>query len=179
MARGFNKVIIMGNLTREPDVRTTPNRQKVARITVAVTRQWKNKATGELDKQTDFIPVVAWSFLADLCERYLRKGNPVLVEGRLRVRDYDDPKTGTRKWVTEVIAENITMLSSGRREDEYGGVPAPRASSYSDGPSRPQSDANEFADSSDVGSLRDDIDFPGDFPLDISGDDDGDVDVPF
>ena len=182
MSRGFNKVILMGNLARDPDVRHTPSKQKVARITVAVGRQWKSKVTGELQNQTDFIPVVAWAFLADICDRYLRKGKPVLVEGRLQVREYEDPKTGGRKWATEVVAENLTMLPSGRREDEaYGDIPAPRPQQYSQ-PSRPQQ-APAFG-GADVGSLRDEAGFEEDFPLDFSelaetSGDEEDVDVPF
>jgi single-strand DNA-binding protein len=180
MSRGFNKVILMGNLARDPDIRHTPSKQKVARITVAVGRQWKDKNTGELKSQTDFISVVAWTFLADLCERYLRKGNPVLVEGRMQVRDYDDAKTGTHKWVTEVIAENMTLLSSGRRDSEpYGDMPAPRPSAA---PYQPQSPARAPAETpaGDAGSLRDEIDFEEDFPLDFSELGGGnDVDVPF
>lgn len=183
MARGFNKVILMGNLARDPDVRHTPSKQKVARITVAVGRQWKNKVTGELQSQTDFIPVVAWAFLADICERYLRKGKPVLVEGRMQVREYEDPKSGGRKWATEVVAENLTMLPSGRRDDDsYGDVPMPKQhNSYQQQQQRDTSMSGYGAP--DAGSLRDDINFEEDFPLDFSdlGDssDDGDVDVPF
>jgi single-strand DNA-binding protein len=186
MSRGFNKVIIMGNLARDPDVRHTPSKQKVARITVAVGRQWKNKVTGELQSQTDFIPVVAWAFLADICDRYLRKGRPVLVEGRMQVREYEDSKTGGRKWATEVVAENLTMLSSGRRDDDsFGDIPAPRPQqSYQNHPTPPaprqQATSDEYGD---VGSLREEIDFEEDFPLDFSelGDSQGggDVDVPF
>jgi single-strand DNA-binding protein len=186
MSRGFNKVIIMGNLARDPDVRHTPSKQKVARITVAVGRQWKNKVTGEVQNQTDFIPVVAWAFLADICDRYLRKGKPVLVEGRMQVREYEDQKTGTRKWATEVVAENLTMLPSGRREDEgYGDIPAPRPpQAYSNQPqAAPRQAPSPSVDDGDVGSLRDEIDFEEDFPLDFSelGDSQGsgDVDVPF
>jgi len=180
MSRGYNRVVLMGNLARDPDVRHTPNKQKVARITVAVGRQWKNKVTGELQSQTDFIPVVAWSNLADLCDRFLRKGKPVLVEGRIQVRDYEDTKTGTRKWATEVIADNMVLLPSGRREDEYGEIPAPRApqQSYQAPKAQPQYQGG------DVGSLREDIDFEEDFPLDFSEiqdstGGDGEVDVPF
>jgi single-strand DNA-binding protein len=175
----------MGNLARDPDVRHTASQQKVARFTVAVGKQWKNKMTGELQNQVDFIPVVAWSFLADTCERFLRKGKPVLVEGRLQVRDYEDAKTGTRKWVTDVVAENLVLLPSGRRDDDaYGEIPAPRPaqSSYQQ-PIRPQPAPNQ---NMDVGSLRDDIDFEEDFPLDFSNtelndtsDGAGEVDVPF
>jgi single-strand DNA-binding protein len=187
MARGFNKVIIMGNLARDPDVRHTPSKQKVARITVAVGRQWKNKNTGELQSHTDFVPVVAWAALADVCDRYLRKGRPVLVEGRLQIREYEDPKTGGRRWATEVIAENLTMLSAGRREDEaYGDIPAPRPQqAYQSQPAAPPPPRQrpQAEEDGDVGSLRDEIDFEEDFPLDFSelGDSQGsgDVDVPF
>ena len=180
MSRGFNKVILMGNLARDPDVRHTPNKQKVARITVAVGRQWKNRVTGELQSHTDFIPVVAWTFLADICDRYLRKGRPVLVEGRMQVREYEDAKTGSRKWATEVVADNIVMLSAGRSEDEgYGEIPAPKPAQ----PTYPQRQPSAHP-AGDVGSLRDEIDFEEDFPLDFSelsdsADEEGEVDVPF
>jgi single-strand DNA-binding protein len=185
MSKGFNRVIIMGNLARDPDVRHTPSQQKVARITVAVGKQWRNKMTGELQNQVDFIPVVAWSFLADTCERFLRKGKPVLVEGRLQVREYEDAKTGTRKWATEVVADNVVLLPSGRRDDDaYGEIPAPRpAQSPYQQPAKPQPAPNQ---NMDVGSLRDDIDFEEDFPLDFSNtelndtsDGAGEVEVPF
>ena len=120
MSRGYNKAILMGNLAKDPDIRHTPSKQKVARFTVAVGRKWKDKYSGETKEQTDFISIVAWGFLAELAENYLRKGKPVLVEGRIQVRDYDDPKTGTRRWVTEVIAEGVTMLSDGNRERTNG-----------------------------------------------------------
>jgi len=183
MSRGYNRVVLMGNLARDPDIRHTPNKQKVARITVAVGRQWKNKLTGELQSQTDFIPVVAWASLADLCDRFLRKGKPVLVEGRIQVREYEDTKTGARKWATDVIADNMVLLSSGRREDEYGEIPAPKAQQQSYQAQKP---AQAQYQSGDVGSLREDMDFEEDFPLDFSeiqdstgGDGDGEVDVPF
>ncbi|MDR1509893.1 MAG: single-stranded DNA-binding protein [Synergistaceae bacterium] len=183
MSRGFNRVILMGNLARDPDIRHTPNKQKVARITVAVGRQWKNKVTGELQSHTDFVPVVAWTFLADICDRYLRKGKPVLVEGRIQVREYEEAKTGARKWATEVVADNIVMLSSGRREDDsYGEIPAPRPAAQSAAQTAYKQPGSAYQ--GDVGSLRDDIDFEEDFPLDFSElnesqDGSGEVDVPF
>lgn len=181
MARGYNRVVIMGNLARDPDVRFTPNKQKLARMTVAVGRQWRNKATGELQNQTDFIPVVAWSFTADICEKYLKKGNPVLVEGRMSVRDFDDPKTGQRRWITEVVAESVVLLSSGRRRDEETSDYSARSTEdTSSGQSDQQSDA---VSSGDMGSLREEAGFEEEFPLDVSEIDDsegpGDVEIPF
>ena len=179
MARGYNRVIIMGNLARDPDVRFTPNKQKVARITVAIGRQWKNKATGELQSHTDFVNVSAWGFTADICERYLKKGRPVLVEGRISVRDFDDPKTGQHRWVTEVVAENIVLLGSGRREDE-GPSGSISHSEHNSGSARKHSDA---VSGGDMGSLREEEGFEDEFPLDFSEmggtEGPGDVQIPF
>lgn len=179
MARGFNRVVIMGNLARDPDVRFTPNKQKLARITVAIGRQWKNKATGELQSHTDFVNVSAWGFTADICERYLKKGRPVLVEGRISVRDFDDPKTGQHRWVTEVVAENVVLLGSGRREDEEPSVSSSRPE-QTPGGSKMNSDA---VSGGDMGSLREEEGFEDEFPLDFSemGETEGpgDVQIPF
>lgn len=171
MSRGFNRIIIMGNLARDPDIQQTQN-SKVARFTVAVGRQWKNKQTGETQSQTDFIPVAAWAFLADVAEKYLRKGNPVLVEGRLQVREYEDKKSGGRRWATEVIAENVTLLPGGKR-DEDSGRHQPRG-------------AYERRDDTPHTPRGEDTGFEEDFPLDFSdladeglGDGPADVDVPF
>ncbi|MDL2297565.1 single-stranded DNA-binding protein [Synergistaceae bacterium OttesenSCG-928-D05] len=178
MARGYNRVVLMGNLARDPDVRFTPSKQKVARITVAIGRQWKNKATGELQSHTDFVNVVAWSFLADLCERYLKKGRPVLVEGRISVRDFDDVKTGQHRWVTEVVADNIVLLSSGRRDDEG----QTGYSSDQGGQSSYRQPSSDAVTPGDMGSLREEEGFVDEFPLDFSemnGEGPGDVDIPF
>ncbi len=179
MARGFNRVILMGNLARDPDVRFTPNKQKVARITVAIGRQWKNKTTGELQSHTDFVNVSAWSFTADICERYLKKGRPVLVEGRISVRDFDDPKTGQHRWVTEVVADNIVLLGSGRRDDEGSFGPGSHSDHNSAGV-RINSDA---LSGGDMGSLREEEGFEDEFPLDFSEmggtEGPGDVQIPF
>lgn len=185
MSRGYNRVILMGNLARDPDVRYTPSKQKVARITVACERQWKNRTTGELQSRVDFINVVAWSFLADLCERYLSKGRPVLLEGRISVRDFEDSKTGQRRWVTEVVAENIVLLSSGRRNDSsYGGSQGDEYRNERQETAETKQRASTGSQSSgNMGSLRDEAGFGDEFPLDFSevGDDDGpgDVDIPF
>ena len=179
MARGYNRVIIMGNLARDPDVRFTPSKQKVARITVAIGRQWKNKTSGELQSHTDFINVSAWNYVADICDRYLKKGRPVLVDGRLSVRDFDDAKTGQHRWVTEVVADNIVLLGSPRREDE--GVSGSSSNSEQNyGNARMHSDA---VSGGDMGSLREEEGFEDEFPLDFSEmggtEGPGDVQIPF
>jgi len=176
MARGYNRVIIMGNLARDPDVRFTPSKQKVARITVAIGRQWKNKTSGELQSHTDFVTVSAWNYVADICDRYLKKGRPVLVEGRLSVRDFDDAKTGQHRWVTEVVADNIVLLGSPRRDDE--GMPS--ASEPGFGNARMHSDA---VSGGALGSRREEEGFEDEFPLDFSEmggtEGPGDVQIPF
>ena len=118
MSSGFNKAVIMGNAARDPEIRyLSSGKDRVARFAVAVGRQWKNRETGETVTQTDFIPVVAWNFHAELAEKYIiKKGSAVLVEGRIQVKKFTDAKTGTDRWSTDVVAENIVLLG-GRRDD--------------------------------------------------------------
>ena len=120
MARGFNKVVLMGNLARDPDVRYTVERRAWARFTVAVGYAWKNKS-GEYQDGTDFISVVAWGPLAERCGRYLKKGSGVLVEGRIRSRSYDARDGSGKKYVTEVEAGEGVFVGGKRTSDE--GVP--------------------------------------------------------
>ena len=120
MARGFNKVILMGNLARDPEVRYTVERRAWARFTVAVGYAWKNK-NGEYQDGTDFISVVAWGPLGERCGRYLKKGSGVLVEGRIRSRSYEAKDGSGKKYVTEVEASEVTFV--GGRRDSEGGSP--------------------------------------------------------
>lgn len=103
------------NLARDPEIRVTPTKQTVARLTVAVGRQWKAK-TGELQSQTDFIPVIVWGPQAENCERYLRKGRPVLVEGRLQVRDFED-KNRQRRGDRSGFPVCFFFLGSAKQEE--------------------------------------------------------------
>jgi len=112
----MNKVILIGNLTRDPELRYTPNGIAVATFTLAVNRPRPNQA-GE--READFINIVAWQKLADLCATYLRKGRQAAVEGRLQTRSYDN-KEGKRVYVTEVVAENVQFLG-GRGSDSNSG----------------------------------------------------------
>ena len=109
MARGFNKVMIMGNVVRDPDVRSFGDSSLVARFTVAVGYKYKNR-NGDVTEHTDFISCAAWGGTAKIVQQYVKKGNPLFVEGRLSCRDFDDPKTGQHRWVTEVNAESVVLL---------------------------------------------------------------------
>lgn len=172
MSRGFNRTILMGNLAKDPDIRVTQNKQKVARLTVAVGKQWKDKQTGETKSHTDFINVSAWGYTADICEKYLSKGKPVLIEGRISVRDYDDTKTGKHVWITEVIAENVTLLGGGQNSGQGNTEPQVRPDIH------PRAEA-----SADMGRLRDETGFEDEFPLDFSAlegqEGPGEVFIPF
>jgi len=103
----FNQVIILGNLTRDPEVRSTPNGQTVANFTVATNRRWISKETQQAQEETEFHNVVAWGKLAEICGQILYKGRKVLVVGRLRTRSWEG-QDGTKRYTTEIIANNIS-----------------------------------------------------------------------
>ena len=156
MSRDFNRVILMGRLAKDPDMRRTPAGTLVARVSLATGREWKDKTTGEKKSETEFHPIVAWGAVADTLERYCKKGKQLHIEGRLHSYNYDD-KNGVRKWVTEVIAENIIMMSDGKASGQAAGAPAPSA--------QPQA---QYYPGTDAGSMRSDMGFEEQFPLDFS-----------
>ena len=104
--------MIIGNLTRDPEVRTTPSGQTVASFTVATNFSWINQA-GQKQEKPEFHNIVAWRKLAEICGTYLVKGKQIYIEGRLQTRDWID-QNGIRKYRTEIIAENMIMLGSPR-----------------------------------------------------------------
>lgn len=104
----LNKVVLIGRLTKDPDVRTLDSGSTVATFTLAVGRTFKDR-NGE--RGTDFIPIVAWSKTAELCGEYLKKGNQTAISGRIQTRTYEDNE-GTKRYVTEVVADEVTFLSS-------------------------------------------------------------------
>jgi single-strand DNA-binding protein len=106
----FNKVLLMGNLTRDPELRYTPQGTAVANLGLAVNRRFKDK-NQEWKEETLFITVITWDRQAETCSQYLRKGRPVFVEGRLQSRSWED-KTGQKRSVIEVRAERIQFLGS-------------------------------------------------------------------
>jgi len=127
MAKGFNKVILMGNLTRDVEMRTTTGGQNVANFSLAVTRSWKGQ-DGQMQDQTSFINCVAWGKPGEIIAQYVQKGAPLLVSGRLDQRSYQD-KDGNNRQAVEVVVEDFNFVGGGRGDD--AGTPARSSSSNS------------------------------------------------
>lgn len=122
MARDLNKVMLIGRLVADPELRAIPSGQSVANFRVATGRQW-NDAQGQQQSQTEFSQVVAWGKLADLANQYLRKGRQVYVEGRLQTRSWVDNQN-VKHWRTEVVAETVIFLGSPAGEVARAGAAA-------------------------------------------------------
>jgi single-strand DNA-binding protein len=127
-----NKVIIVGNLGRDPETRYMPNGDAVTNVAVATTESWKDKGTGEKKELTEWHRITFYRRLAEVAGQYLKKGSQVYVEGRLQTRKWTD-KDGVERYTTEIIADTMQMLG-GRQgmgggapmDDDYGSAPAPR-----------------------------------------------------
>jgi single-strand DNA-binding protein len=111
MARGVNKVILVGNLGKDPEVRYMPSGGAVANVTIATSEQWKDKQSGEQRERTEWHSVVFYQKLAEIVGEYLKKGSQVYVEGALRTRKWQD-KNGNDRYTTEIIASEMQMLGS-------------------------------------------------------------------
>ncbi len=115
----LNKVMIIGNLTRDPETKTTPQGQTVATFSVATNMTWKDQA-GQKQEKAEFHNVVAWRRLAEIIGQYLKKGSKVYIEGRLQTRDWEG-QDGVKRYRTEIVAENMTMLDSKGGGNSGGG----------------------------------------------------------
>ncbi len=113
MSRGLNKVMIIGHLGRDPEMRYTPSGRPVTTFSVATTRSWTS-ADGDRHEETEWFNVVAWGSLAEICNQYLHKGQQVYVEGRLQTRRWEDNE-GNKHFTTELVAKEMIMLGD-RRE---------------------------------------------------------------
>ena len=109
MARGINKVILIGNLGQDPESRTTPGGTTVTNIRIATSESWRDKQSGEMKEQTEWHTVVLWSRLGEIAAEYLRKGSQVYIEGRLQTRKWQD-KTGNDRYTTEIVAGEMQMM---------------------------------------------------------------------
>jgi single-strand DNA-binding protein len=120
----FNKVILAGNLTRDPELRYTPKGTAVARLGLACNRKWKSE-TGEMKEEVTFVDVDAFGKTAETIGQYLKKGRPILIEGRLRYDTWEDKQSGQKKSKLSVVLENFQFLDSGGGRGE-GAAEAPR-----------------------------------------------------
>lgn len=151
MARGINKVILIGNLGRDPEIRYTPSGLAVANLTLATSEVWKDKQSGENQERTEWHRIVMYQRLAEIAGEYLRKGAKVFIEGRLRTNKWQDKTTGQDRYTTEIIADNMQMLDS-----KGGGGVSGDASAY-EKPAAVASPAPEAAPGLD--NFDDDIPF--------------------
>ena len=113
MARGVNKVILLGNLGNDPDIRYTASGAAVANVSLATAENWRDKETGEKQERTEWHRVVFFGRLAEIVGEYLRKGSQVYVEGRIQTRKWQD-KDGNDRYTTEIVASEMQMLGGGR-----------------------------------------------------------------
>lgn len=123
----FNKVILVGNLTRDPQTRYTPGGSAVAEIGLAVSRSWFDKNANAKKEETTFVDVTLWGRTAEVASEYLKKGRSVLIEGRLQLDQWDDKESGQKRSKLKVVGENMTMLG-GKSE------PSSQADSFYDSP---------------------------------------------
>lgn len=132
MARGVNKVILIGNLGSDPEVRYTPSGSAVANVNLATSETWRDKQTGELQDRTEWHRVVFFNRLAEIVGEYLRKGSKIYIEGTLRTRKWTD-KNGIDRYTTEIIANEMHILdsrSTGSSSQESGGKFAQQNSGF-------------------------------------------------
>jgi single-strand DNA-binding protein len=122
----FNKVIIAGNLTRDPELRYTPKGTAVARITLAINRTWKGEG-GESKEEVNFVDVDVWGRQAEVISQYMKKGRPLLVEGRLKQDTWEDKNTKQKQSKLKVVLESFSFIDSNRGDGGGGSAEAPRS----------------------------------------------------
>ena len=152
MARGINKVILVGNLGGDPEMRYMPNGEAVARLSVATSESWKDKTTGETQERTEWHRVVMFRRLGEIAGQYLRKGSKVYIEGKLRTNKWQD-QSGQDRYTTEIVADQMQMLDS-RGAGNADGMPPAMGSA----PSKPVAQ-QPAAPAAVDGSFDDDIPF--------------------
>jgi len=153
-----NKVILIGNLGADPDVRSTGSGQPVARLRIATSERWTDKS-GQKSERTEWHTVIVWGRQAEICKEYLSKGRQVYIEGRLQTREWTD-KEGNKRFSTEVVAQRIQFLGAGAGKG-----------------TRPEAGA-EFGDATPATASFGDTAMPG-FPVDDATTAAGDGDIPF
>ena len=164
-----NKVILVGNLGRDPEVRYSPDGAAICNVSIATTSNWKDKNSGERREETEWHRVVFYNRLAEIAGEYLKKGRSVYVEGRLKTRKWQDKDTGADRYSTEIVADQMQML--GGREGggeggggnyggtEYGGASAPQSRPQQQAPAQPRPAAPQAPAAANLADMDDDIPF--------------------
>ncbi len=155
-----NKVILVGNLGRDPEVRYSPDGAAICNVSIATTSQWKDKASGEKREETEWHRVVFYNRLAEIAGEYLKKGRSVYVEGRLKTRKWQDKDTGADRYSTDIVADQMQMLG-GREGGEAGGgeynqAPAPARAAR---PAQPRPAAPQASPAANLADMDDDVPF--------------------
>jgi single-strand DNA-binding protein len=150
----LNKVMLIGNLTRDPEIKYTPKGTAVAQIGLAVNRVWSNDA-GEKQEETTFVDVELWGRQAEIAGEYLRKGRPVFIEGRLKLDSWDDKQTGAKRSKMKVVGEQLQLLGSREAGSGGGGAEsgegrARPAAKATPPPARPPADPDLDAGEDDI-----------------------------
>ncbi len=143
MSKGVNKVILIGNLGQDPEVRYMPNGDAVANFTMATSESWKDKNTGEQQERTEWHRIVAFKKLGEICGQYLKKGSKIYVEGKIQTRKWQD-KEGQDRYTTEIVARDMHMLDS-RPEGQPRPQQKPQQQGYS-GPPGGQQPSTDYDD---------------------------------
>ena len=155
----FNKVILMGNLTRDPQVRYTGSGTAVTDVGLAVNRTWFDKQANKRREEVTFVDVTLWGRTAEVAGEYLAKGRPVLIEGRLQLDQWDDKETGQKRSKLHVVGENMTMLPSGGGGGGGGPRPGGGAPASSSPPPGAQGQSQNFEPASGGAAPDDEVPF--------------------
>ena len=157
MARGINKVILIGNLGRDPETRYTQGGSAVTTLSLATTDQWRDRETNEQQERTEWHRVVCFARLAEIAGQYLRRGSKCYIEGRLQTRSWED-REGQTRYTTEIVARDMQMLDS--RGDASGGyAPPPQGGGARERPQPARNTAPTPDTTDDLDDLDDDIPF--------------------
>ena len=145
MARGINKVILVGTLGADPDTRYTPSNAAVTNLSLATNESWKDKQSGEQKEKTEWHRIVMFNRLAEIASEYLRKGSQIYIEGKIQTRKWED-KEGKDRWTTEIVANEMQMLGGRSSGENSGGASGSEFASSGSSASAPSSDASDDFD---------------------------------
>jgi len=149
MANSVNKVILIGNLGKDPEVKYTPSGTAMAKFSLATNERYKDK-NGEMQERTEWHNIVAWQRTAEIAGEYLKKGRSVYIEGRIQTRSWEDKQSGQKKYMTEIVASNLVLLGGrGEAGEGGGGKGARSAAAGNDAPSAPPENPAQGAEITD------------------------------